>query len=52
MFLVVPALLLFAGIALKKYERYWYAFVPLVALYILIGFLMDAYILDLVNLPF
>lgn len=51
LFLAVPGLILLAGLCIKRFERYWYAFVPLIFLYVLAGLTMDAFILDYVNLP-
>lgn len=51
-FLAVPGLILLAGLAIHRWQRHWYAFLPFVALYAIAGLTMDAYILDLVNLPF
>lgn len=51
LFLVLPWVIILAGFCIKRYERYWYAFLPIVAIYIATGFAMDAYILDFVNLP-
>lgn len=50
-FLAVPGLILLAGLFIKRAERYWYVFLPVLALYLLAGLTMDAYILDFVNLP-
>lgn len=51
LFLAVPSAIFIACLFVKRFERYWYAFLPIVALYALAGLLMDAYILDFVNLP-
>jgi len=50
--LAVPGLILLAGLCIKRFERYWYAFIPLIMLYLIAALTMDAYILDSVNLPF
>ncbi|MEK7501426.1 MAG: glycosyltransferase family 39 protein [Patescibacteria group bacterium] len=52
LFMVVPGLTILACFFIKKYEKYWYAFVPILALYILSSFFMDSFILKAVNLPF
>ncbi len=52
LFMVVPGLVILACFFIKKYEKYWYAFVPVLALYILSSFFMDSFILKAVNLPF
>ncbi len=51
LFLTVPGLILLAGLCIKRFERYWYAFIPLIALYLLAALTMDSFILDYVNLP-
>ncbi|MSU73817.1 hypothetical protein EXS56_01625 [Candidatus Kaiserbacteria bacterium] len=51
LFLVVPGLILLAGLCIKRFERYWYAFVPFIILYLLAALTMDSFILDYVNLP-
>lgn len=50
-FLAVPGLILLAGLCIKRFERYWYAFLPLLLLYLLVALTMDSFILDYVNLP-
>lgn len=52
LFMVVPGCILFACVFIKRYERYWYAFLPVVLFYVLAGFFMDSFILTVVNLPF
>lgn len=51
LFLVLPWVILLAGFCIKRYEKYWYAFLPILAVYILAAFTMDSFILDFVNLP-
>jgi len=51
LFMVVPGAVLLACIFVKQYERYWYAFLPVVLLYVLASFFMDSFILNFVNLP-
>ncbi|MBI5458047.1 glycosyltransferase family 39 protein [Candidatus Kaiserbacteria bacterium] len=51
LFLAVPGLILLAGLCIKRFERYWYAFVPLIILYLLAALTMDSFILNYVNLP-
>ena len=52
LFMVVPGCVLLACVFIKRHERYWYAFLPVIALYVLSGFFMDSFILKAVNLPF
>lgn len=52
LFMVVPAVVILACVFVKRYEQYWYAFLPVVTLYVFAGFFMDSFILDFVNLPF
>ena len=52
LFMVVPGCVLLACVFIKRYERYWWAFLPVIALYVLAGFFMDSFILNFVNLPF
>lgn len=51
LFLVLPWVIILAGFCIKRYERHWYAFLPILVVYILAAFSMDAFILDFVNLP-
>lgn len=51
LFLAVPGLILFAGLFVKRFEAYWYAFIPLIILYVLAALTMDSFILNYVNLP-
>jgi glycosyltransferase involved in cell wall biosynthesis len=48
----VPIAILFAGFLFKRFERWAYVFLPVIALYILATFFMDSFILGAVNLPF
>ena len=52
MFVTVPAMLLITAVFIRKYEKHWLYFTPIVALYTLSSFAMDAYILPNLNLPF
>lgn len=52
LFMVVPGCVLFACVFIKRYERYWWAFLPVALVYVLAGFFMDSFILNFVNLPF
>lgn len=52
LFMIVPGLVILACFFIKKYEKYWPVFLPVVALYAATSFLMDSFILDFVNLPF
>lgn len=52
LFMLVPGAVLLACVLFRRYEKYWYVFVPVAALYVVMSIFMDSYILDLVNLPF
>ncbi len=52
LFMVVPGLVILACFAIKRYEHYWYAFIPLVIIYALMSIYMDSFVLNFVNLPF
>lgn len=52
LFMVMPGLTILACFFIRKYEKYWYAFIPVLALYIFSSFFMDSFILKAVNLPF
>ncbi len=52
LFMIVPGAVLIACVFIQRYERYWYAFLPVALLYVLAGFFMDSFILNFVNLPF
>lgn len=49
--ITIPFTVIVVGYLFRKYQRYWYAFLPLLAAYILATFFMDSYILKVVNLP-
>ncbi|MFA6432643.1 MAG: glycosyltransferase [Candidatus Paceibacterota bacterium] len=51
-FVMVPALVVIASFFFKRFERYWYLFVPILIIYIIASFFMDSLILNFVNLPF
>ena len=51
-FITVPAMIVIASFLFKKYEKYWWVFLPILILYIIANFTMDAYILPNFNLPF
>lgn len=51
LFIVVPFMVIVSSFIIKKYERYFYWFLPILALYILASFFMDSFILNFVNLP-
>lgn len=50
--ITVPFAVMIACFVFEKYQRRWYLFVPILALYVLATFCMDAFILKAVNLPF
>ncbi|MDB5239100.1 MAG: hypothetical protein JWO00_435 [Candidatus Parcubacteria bacterium] len=50
--IAIPFIAIVACFLFRKYERRWYAFVPILALYLLATFFMDSYLLTAVNLPF
>jgi glycosyltransferase involved in cell wall biosynthesis len=50
LFITVPALVLVSSLFLKKIENRWYIVWPLLGFYILASFLMDSYILKIINL--
>jgi hypothetical protein len=52
LFMVVPGLVMLACFAIKRYEKYWYAFIPVLIVYVLMSLYMDSFVLNFVNLPF
>lgn len=50
--ITVPFVVLVASFLFKKYERRWWVFAIVLALYVLATFFMDSYLLKAVNLPF
>lgn len=52
LFITVPALILVSCFLFKKYEYYFYIFITLCGLYAIINFMMDSFLLKVVNLPF
>lgn len=52
LFMVVPGLVILACFFIKRYEKYWYAFLPVFLVYVLMSFFMNSFILNFVNLPF
>lgn len=52
LFISVPAVIVLASYLFKRFESKLYLFLPVLALYIIISFYMDSYILGAFNLPF
>ena len=52
LFITIPGVVLVTSLLLKEIDRYWYAVLPILALYIASTYLMDSFILNFVNLPF
>lgn len=52
LFITVPAMIVVASFLFKRFEKKWWIFLPLLALYIVANFTMDAFILPNFNLPF
>ncbi|HUQ30357.1 MAG TPA: glycosyltransferase [Candidatus Paceibacterota bacterium] len=52
LFITIPALILIASIAFKRYEQRWFVFLPILGLYGLMSLYMDSVILPQINLPF
>jgi hypothetical protein len=52
LFITVPAAILIASFFFKKFERSWIAFIFIAVVYVVISFLMDPILLNVVNLPF
>lgn len=52
LFITVPAMIVIASFLFKKFEKYWWVFLPVLVLYIIANFTMDAFILPNFNLPF
>ena len=50
--ITVPFSVLIASFLFRRYERRWWAFAIVLALYVLATFFMDSYLLKAVNLPF
>jgi hypothetical protein len=51
-FVSVPISIILASYLFRKFERRWYLFLPILAIYIWAAFYMDSFILNFVNLPF
>lgn len=51
LFMVVPGLVIISCFFIKRYEKYWYLFLGLIAIYATCSLLMNT-ILEVVNLPF
>ena len=52
LFITMPAVILVSGLLIQKINRKILIIGPILACYIVANYLMDAYILELVNLPF
>ena len=50
LFLAVPSIVIISSLFISKIERKWYFIAPVIVLYILSGYLMDSYILPMVNI--
>lgn len=51
LFITAPFVIIVSSFLFKKYQKYWYVFIPVLLFYILINFFMDSHILPNVNLP-
>ncbi|MEK7062445.1 MAG: glycosyltransferase family 39 protein, partial [Patescibacteria group bacterium] len=51
LFITTPFVILISAFLIKKYQKYWFAFIPVLILYLLASFFMDSYILPNFNLP-
>lgn len=52
LFITMPGIILVSSLFIKKIENNIYLVAPILVVYIITSFLMDAFILDFVNLPF
>jgi len=52
LFITVPAMIVVASFLFKKFEKHWWIFLPVLVLYMIANFTMDAFILPNLNLPF
>lgn len=52
LFITIPVSIIIAGLFFKKYEKYFWIQITLLALYFLLNFFMDSYVLNAVNLSF
>lgn len=52
LFISVPFVILVSCFLLKKQEKHWYTFIPILFAYIAASLFMDSFILKSVNLPF
>lgn len=52
LFITIPGVVLISSLFLKKIDKWWYAVVPLLVLYVISSYFMDSFILNFVNLPF
>ena len=52
LFILVPSATIIACFCIKKLDKYWYIFIPILFLYFLTSLYMDSFILNHINLPF
>lgn len=52
LFIAVPFVVLISSFLIKKYQKYWIVFLPVLALYLCLSFFMDSFLLNFINLPF
>ncbi len=52
LFITMPGIILISSLFVKKIEKNIFIIAPILVVYIIASFLMDAFILDFVNLPF
>ena len=52
LFILAPAATIIACFFIKKLDKYWYVFGPILLVYFLFSLYMDSFILNYVNLPF
>jgi hypothetical protein len=49
-FITMPFIIIVSCIGLKEYKKYWFVIIPLLILYIVSSYLMDSYILPMVDI--
>lgn len=50
LFITMPAIVLVTSLFIRKMNKWWYAVIPLLVLYVLSSFFMDSYILNAVSI--
>lgn len=52
LFIIVPSVVIISCFCIKKLDKFWYVFIPIILVYYSASLYMDSFVLKFVNLPF